>query len=554
MSGSAEAKKQSAGWGVVLLLAAAQFVMVLDSTVMNVSISQVVADLNTTVVGIQTAITAYTLVMAALMLAGAKLGDLWGSRRAFTLGLIIYGAGSLTTALSPNLPTLLFGWSFLEGLGAVLVIPAIAALVASTYQGHMRALAFGIMGGVAGAAAAAGPIIGGWVTTYLSWRIVFASEVVIMLVILAFVRVLKRTEPRGGKLDMGGAVLSALGLGLVVFGILQSSHWGWIEPKAGVPVISGVTVAPLGLSPVIWLVAIGGFLLTMFVKLEHRIGDAGGEPLLDMRLFQIRQLRSGLSTLMAQQFITMGTFFVIPLYLQTVLGLSAFKTGVALLPLSIALLVCALGGSALSGRFSPKRIVSIGLLLMLASELLLQGTIGPTLGDKFYLSLGLLGAGLGLLASQLSNVNLSSVDPSRGGEVGGLQGTAQNLGASLGTALVGSILIASLATSFNTNIQANADLPTDVKTAIAQGTSKGLSFITVEAAGKLLDGKVPAAQQQQILSDYSNSQIWALRKSIAVVAIVVMLAFLLTGGLPKSPMSAGDAKTGPSANAPPSRA
>ena len=209
MSGSTKAKEQSAGWGVVLLLAAAQFVMVLDSTVMNVSISQVVADLNTTVVGIQTAITAYTLVMAALMLAGAKLGDLWGSRRAFTLGLIIYGAGSLTTALSPNLPTLLFGWSFLEGLGAVLVIPAIAALVASTYQGHMRALAFGIMGGVAGAAAAAGPIIGGWVTTYLSWRIVFASEVVIMLVILAFVRVLKRTEPRGGKLDMGGAVLSA---------------------------------------------------------------------------------------------------------------------------------------------------------------------------------------------------------------------------------------------------------------------------------------------------------------------------------------------------------
>src|SRR4051812_30117473 len=158
--------------------------MVLDSSVMNVSISQIVADLDTTIQGVQLAITAYTLVMAAFMLAGAKLGDILGRDRAFAIGLGIYGVGSLTTSLSPNLAVLLVGWSLIEGLGAVLVIPAIVSLIAATYSGKERALAFGIIGGVAGAAIAAGPLIGGWVTTELSWRYVFAGETVVVIAIL----------------------------------------------------------------------------------------------------------------------------------------------------------------------------------------------------------------------------------------------------------------------------------------------------------------------------------------------------------------------------------
>src|SRR5215467_16063996 len=221
-------------WIPLMILGAAQFVMVLDSSVMNVSISQIVADLDTTISGVQLAITAYTLVMAAFMLVGAKIGDILGRDRTFAIGLGVYGLGSLTTALSPNLGVLLVGWSLIEGLGAVLVIPAIAALVVSNYQGRDRALAYGLIGGVSGAAIAAGPLIGGWVTTEFSWRYVFAGEVVVVIGILLFRRKMQPAPPppeQRPKLDYVGAALSALGLGLIVFAILKSSTWGLIEPK-----------------------------------------------------------------------------------------------------------------------------------------------------------------------------------------------------------------------------------------------------------------------------------------------------------------------------------
>ena len=260
-------------WLPLVILAAAQFVMVLDSSVMNVSISQIVEDLDTTVTGVQSAITMYTLVMAAFMLVGAKLGDIWGRDRAFGIGLAVYGLGSLTTALSPNLTVLLFGWSLVEGLGAVLVIPAIAALTAANYEGKDRAFAYGIIGGVAGAAIAVGPVIGGFVTTYFSWRYVFVGEVVIVVAIL-IVRNRMQKAPKPAhppKLDFGGAALSALGLGLIVFGILKSSSWGWVWPLDA-PTINGHEITPLGFSLVPFLI-VGGVLLLWLLR---DLGGAAG--------------------------------------------------------------------------------------------------------------------------------------------------------------------------------------------------------------------------------------------------------------------------------------
>src|SRR3954462_8133040 len=227
---AATTKASPPAWLPIAVLGAAQFVMVLDSSVMNVSISQIVDDLDTTIQGVQLAITAYTLVMATLMLAGARLGDIWGRDRVFAVGLAIYGLGSLTTSLSPNLGVLLFGWSLVEGIGAALVMPAIVSLSASSYSGQQRALAFGLIGGVAGAAIAAGPLIGGWMTTELSWRYVFAGETVIVIVILLLRGRLRAparlTKPP--KLDYVGVALSSAGLGLAVYGILKSSEWGLI--------------------------------------------------------------------------------------------------------------------------------------------------------------------------------------------------------------------------------------------------------------------------------------------------------------------------------------
>src|SRR5215213_5864075 len=221
-------------WNVLVVLAAAQFLMVLDQAVMNVSISQLVDDFDTEVTTIQSVITFYALVMAALMIAGGKVGDLVGRRRAFGIGHVIYGLGSALTAASWSVPVLTLGWSVLEGIGAALVLPAMVALVASNFQDQDRALAYGVLGGVAGAGIAVGPILGGWATTDLSWRVVFVGEVVVAIGILAGIRLIKeppRTEAKP-NLDWIGGCLSALGLGLLVFGFIQASNWGWLAPRS----------------------------------------------------------------------------------------------------------------------------------------------------------------------------------------------------------------------------------------------------------------------------------------------------------------------------------
>lgn len=528
-------------WLPLAILAAAQFVMVLDSSVMNVSISQIVEDLDTTVTGVQLAITAYTLVMAAFMLVGAKLGDIWGRDRAFAIGLGVYGLGSLTTALSPNLGVLLLGWSLIEGLGAVLVIPAIAALTASNYEGKDRAFAYGIIGGVAGAAIAVGPVIGGWVTTYYSWRLVFVGEVVVVVVILL---VRKRMQPapkpeHPPKLDVVGAALSAMGLGLIVFGILQSSSWGWIEPLDA-PTIGGKDVTPLGFSLVPFLIVGGILLLWLFSLWEERRERLGLDTLLERALLRIESLRAGLATLMSQQLVLMGTFFVLPVYLQVVLGLDAFETGKRLLPMSITMLVAALAGPKLAARLAPRLVVRIGLAGIVVAALVLAGTIDAELNETaFKLSLALFGLGAGLLMSQLGNVIMSSAPPGKTNEAGGLQGAAQNLGASLGTALIGSILLAGLLTGFTTRIAENPALSEPVRVQIQAATQQGIDIVTTEQANAAaISAGLSPTEADAVSADYGDAQVQALKKAMLGVALLALLSFVFTRRLPSKSSTA----------------
>jgi MFS family permease len=522
-------------WLPMLILASAQFIMVLDSSVMNVAISQIVDDLDTTIQGVQTAITLYTLVMAAFMLLGAKLGDILGRNRAFAIGLGIYGVGSLTTALSPNLGVLLVGWSGVEGFGAVLVVPAIAALTAASYEGGDRALAYALLGGIAAIAIAAGPLIGGWVTTEFTWRYVFAAETVVVILILLLRGQIAQapTAARRPQLDVVGVALSSAGLGLIVVAILRSSVWGFVQSRTPLT-IGGTEITPLGFSVVPFMVLGGLALLWGFVAWEQRRARLGRDELLDTALLRISQLRAGLSTLVGQQFVLMGTFFVIPVYLQVVLGLDAFETGKRLLPLSVAMLVFALLGPRIAARRSPRVVAQIGLIGVSIGACVMLATLDVKLNDTgFKVALALIGAGAGLLASQLGNVIMSAVAPTQTSEAGGLQGTAQNLGSSLGTAIVGAVLLASLATGFSERITDNPDVPVAARETIVANTEQGIDIVPVAAVeDAAVKGGLTPDQARAVADDYSDAQLDALRLSLGAVALAALLSLWLTRRLP----------------------
>ena len=527
---AAAAPNEAKATSVVLLtLAMGQFLMTLDTSVMNVSIATVAKDVGTTVTGIQGAITAYTLVMASLMIIGAKIGAIIGRKRAFALGCIIYGCGSFTTSIAPNLPVLLFGWSFLEGVGAALILPAIVALVAGNFPVERRPAAYGLVAAAGAIAVATGPLIGGFFTTYFSWRWVFAGEVLIVVAILILSRRIADAPPETRpKLDFVGAVLSAVGLALLVFGVLRSGEWGWIKPRPDGP-------DWWGLSPTIWLVLAGVGVLWLFLQWETWRQERGKEPLVQAAMLKNKQLTGGLTMFFFQYLAQAGLFFVVPLYLSVVLGLSALATGARLTPLSITLLLAAIGIPRLRPRANPRRVVRIGLFMLLLGTVILLGALDSDSGPEIVLlPMLLIGFGIGALASQLGSVTVSAVPDDQAPEVGGIQNTATNLGASLGTALAGALLIAALSTSFLTSIENSDAIPSRVKSEAQVNLAGGVPFISdADLDQALEEANVPVRVRDEAVNAYRDSRIVGLKSALAILALMDLLALFLTGRIPK---------------------
>jgi MFS family permease len=517
------------GSGMVLLtLASGQFLMALDSSVMNVSIATVADDVGTTVTGIQSAITFYTLVMAAFMITGGKIGQIFGRKRTFAIGCVVYGCGSATTAIAPNLAVLMFGWSVLEGLGAALIMPAIVALVASNFPPSERPRAYGLVASAAAIAVATGPLIGGLFTTYLSWRLVFAGEVLVVFVILLLVRRMADTPPeRDVRLDPLGTVLSAAGLSLIVFGILKASTWGLIRPKSGAPVW-------LGLSPVIWMWVAGAVVLGLFLQWQQLRIRRGEGALIDPSMLRIPRLQGGLVAFFFQFLLQAGLFFVIPLYLSVALGLSAVATGVRLLPLSLTLLAAAVGVPKLFPRASPRRVVRIGFGALLVGLVLLIALLDEGAGPEIVTGpLLLAGLGVGALASQLGAVTVSAVPDEQSGEVGGLQNTVTNLGASIGTALAGAVLIAALTSSFLSGITNDPAVPKDVSSQAEVDLAGGIPFVSDrQLDDALADTEVDQQTADAIIDENAEARIDGLRAALAVLALIAVVATFATRKLP----------------------
>lgn len=520
----------------LIALAIAQFVMVLDQSVMNVSISQLVADFDTTVPTIQAVITLYCLVMAMLMLTGGKIGDIIGRRRAFTIGLVIYAVGSATTAVAPTVAVLALGWSVLEGIGAALVLPAMAALIAGNFEGTARKQAYAVIGGVAGAGIAVGPIVGGWATTELSWRVVFAGEVVLVAIILALTPKVADALRDGPapRLDVVGAVLSATGIGAVVLGILQSSTWGFLTPKDS-------PVEPLGFSLAVFVVIGGALLLWAFVVWSRHREAQGRDPLVHLRLFEVLPLRSGLVGLLTQNLVLMGVFFVVPLYLQLVIGLDALDTGLRMLPISITMFLFSAIGSRLSARVSVRTIVRTGLAVSTLAIVVLIATVDAQLNDLgFAVSMALLGVGMGLIVSQLGNVVQSSVDASGRGEAGGLQYTGQQLGSSVGVALIGAIVLAGLTNVFVRTIDADERIAPEVAQQVSIAAGNGVDFVASDdLAAAATDAGIDERSADALVDDYEQAQLRALKTGLLVTGVLALLSLMSTRHLP-STVTAGD--------------
>ncbi|KKF98163.1 MFS transporter [Methanosarcina mazei] len=519
---------------VLATLVLAMFILVIDTTIMNVSISALIEEFNTDVATVQAAITLYALVMASFMITGGKIGDIIGRKKAFRIGLVIYGTGSFLTAVSPTMALLFIGWSILEGFGATLVMPAIQTLVTSNYSGKDRALAYGIIGGIVAGAIALGPIIGGWLTTWYTWRLAFAGEVVIVIIVLILSRYILdaplETEERP-KLDIIGTIFSALGVGLIVFGVLLAGVYGWW--KARQPYyIGGVEISPLGLSPTPVFIFTGVIILLFFAFWERHVISRGKMPLIRLDVLRDRGVTSGVFTQTVQTLLFGGFLFSMALFFQVALGLNAIQTGFLYLPLSLPLLIASLAASRLSARIAPKIIIQAGLLILIAGLFLSIATInievrGPGLMTGF----ALIGTGGGLIASQVMNLVLSQVLPERTSETAALMSASQNLGMSLGTALMGSIVIAGLVTGATALIDESTVIPEDLKPAVISSVEENAQFLSDEELQAVLKGASPEVSQE-ILRINENARIEGIKTSLWGLVIFAVVGLIVSIFLP----------------------
>jgi MFS family permease len=428
-------------------LTLAQFICSYAASNMNVAISNIANDLGTTVHGVQIAITIFTLTMAALMIPGSKLTDIWGRKFCFMLGLTVYGLGALIAAITPALGLLIFGYSLLEGIGSALLIPPVYILITVFFTDlPSRAKSFGIISAAAGIGAAAGPLIGGLITSAISWRASFIAQVLVVALIIFLGRRISDSGIQGAKpaFDLIGAILSAAGLFFIVLGILQSGTYGWFTAREDFAIGNVVLIPQGGISPVWLFVGIGALILLWFFLHIRSRERAGKEPLLSTRLFHNRTSNLGLVTQNIQWLILQGSFFVISVFLQTVRGFNAIQTGLILTPATIGILLSSSVAGRLAKKYSQRTLIRAGFVTTTAGMILLLLFANATSSILNFIP-GLLFMGLGVGAMLTSSVNVvqSSFPEKDQGEISGLSRSISNLGSSLGTAIVGSVLVAS---------------------------------------------------------------------------------------------------------------
>lgn len=450
MTRTASAGRTGAAAGAVVLpLALAQFLASYAASNMNVAISTIAEDLGTDVAGIQTTITLFTLTMAALMIPGSKLTDIWGRRSCFVLGLAVYGTGALLAALAPGLALLTVGYSLFQGVGSALLIPPIYILVTVVFTDMaQRARWFGVVSAAAGLGSAAGPLIGGLITSAISWRASFLLQVLVVVLIAVLARRIDDPPLTGARpaFDVVGAVLSAVGLFFVVFGVLQSGTYGWGAAKQAFTVLGAELVPEGGISPVWLLSAVGALFLVAFAVHVRRREAHGRTPLVSPRLARNRTSNLGLATQTVQWLVLQGSFFVISVFLQQERGFSAIQTGLMLLPATIGILLSSAMSQRMAARHPQRLLIRAGFTLTLVG---LGALLAMARADSaiwtFWPGLFVLAFGIGAMLTASVNVVQSAWPEQWQGDISGVSRSVSNLGSSLGVAVAGSVLVGAAA-------------------------------------------------------------------------------------------------------------
>ena len=462
-----------------LLLAAAMFVLVVDTSLMKVSISAVVRDLGTTVSGVQSAIALEALVSAAFILIGGKVGDLIGRKRAYVLGLLGYAIGALAMALAQSLTAVIIFWAVVGGIGASLLLPAMQSLIHGNFEGAAQKQVYALVGAAAAIAAAVGPLLGGFITTYLSWRVGFVLEVVIIAVVLACIKLVRDVAYTGPRtIDVVGALLSVLGMGGLVLGILA-----WQEGGESVGALLATGVIAMG-ALAYWLV---------------RRKRAGKAPLIDPDLFTSKLFRFGISEQMLQQISLGGAMIALPIYLQMVLEYNAMQAGLSLAPLSLSMFAVAVLAGKKSGQRRPASIIRLGfVLLTVGIAVLIPIVPRAEFGWALLVPLLIAGSGLGLLVSQLNNYTLAPISEERVSEAAGVNSAAGSFGMSFGLSFAGAIMLATLSLTFTQMAEASTVLSPAQQQQVAQGLEENAELMTNTQLAELLVNQPPQIQEEII--------------------------------------------------------
>ena len=520
------------GKTLVLVMALGTFVVVLDNTIMNVSISALVKDLSTTVSGVQAAISLNALMMAAFVLMGGKLADIIGMRKTFLIGAVLYICGSLLASFSNNLALFILGWCAIQGVGAAMMLPNVNTIIRAYVKGKARSQAYGLMAGVNALGTAVGPIIGGFLTTFFSWRWAFRLEVLILIIVLWNSGVipkdkLARFRP---KLDKIGVAWQSAAMALLVLGTLFISDYGLFMAKQPFPLF-GMEFAPFGLSIVPFLWAAGIICLRMFISHEKQLESAGKTPLVDIGLFRNWQFTRGLDVRFLHVMLIAGTTFIVPLFLQVTFGLSAFQTGFILLGLTAGLLITALGGARKGLQYLPKQKIQWGFLTAILGLAVMgvyvyfgNSPIGLVPGLFIY------GLGLGLIASQIVNMVMSSVPPKQTAEASGITSTIETLGSSVGTAVVGTVLVVALTAGAGRLVSQSSVFTPEAKDQISQNISSSVEVVSDQVLSDAIQEN--GAYEEEAVRIYDKARQNAFIITIIFMAFIALLAYLLARGLP----------------------